>query len=126
MSGILLKTGFLATTVIFALDPYSKFYLVIPYCQAYICFTLFFFFFNSTAVKTLKCLSDVFSREIFINGLVRSEKYECFQGCGYKLTKFSPETFFVCFFLSLYLLWQPRRVPPFNVAKTVPYKFKYF
>lgn len=43
---------------------------------------LFFSFLNSTAVKTLKCLSDIFSREIFIYEVVRFRKYECFQGFG--------------------------------------------
>ena len=93
-----------------------------PYCQAFICFTLFFFL-NSTAVKTLKCLSDGFSREIFINGVVRSEEYECFQGSGYELTNSLQRCFFE---FILPLAAHQSTLFQSAVTKTMSYKFKSF
>lgn len=69
-------------------------------------FFLPFFFLNSAAVKTLKCLSDVFSREIFINGVARSENTNVFKALdinGQISLQRHPS--------SLHFLWQHTRMP---------------
>lgn len=62
----------------FSLYVYSKFNSVISVLLGVNLFHVFSPFLNSAAVKTLKCLSDVFLREIFINGL-RSKNMSVFR-----------------------------------------------